>query len=360
MVLTIIIFLAVLSILVFVHEAGHFCMAKKMGIGVEEFGFGFPPRFFGIKRGDTLYSVNWIPLGGFVKLKGESGESHASDAFASKSIPRRLLVLCAGVIMNLILAATLFTIGFGIGVPQEVGATLPYGAVARDRKIEVVEVLEPSPAAMAGIVSGDVILAVEGRGVTDGNLFRTFMAERLSRDTAITVRRAGKDVTVRATPIRLEETGKPGIGIGLFESATVSYPWYLAPYAGVRATVVYSYEILKAFGGLIVSLVSTGKPGVDVSGPVGIAVVTGQVAKLGFIYLLQFVAMLSLNLAMINILPIPALDGGRVFFLGVELVRRGKAVSANVEGLVHQIGFALLLVLVAVVTFQDVSHLFTK
>lgn len=355
MVLTVVTFVLVLSILVFVHEAGHFFAAKRMGMKVEEFGFGFPPRLFGIERGGTVYSLNWIPLGGFVKIAGEGEGTRAPGDFSSKSIPRRLLVLCAGVLMNLVLAAVLLSVGYAIGIPQEVGSALPYGAVAHGRKVEVADVLPGGPAAGAGVLAGDAIVSVEGQPVATGDAFRAALADRSGQATAIGLSRGGKDVTLEMTPVTLSETGKPGIGIGLFESATVSYPWYLAPYAGVRMTGVYCYEIGKAFGGLLSSLARTGKPNVEVSGPVGIAVMTGEVAKLGFVYLLQFVALLSLNLAFINILPLPALDGGRVLFLAIERVR-GKAVRASVEGMVHQIGFLLLMLLVAFVTFGDVMR----
>ena len=357
MILTILTFTIVLSLLVFVHEAGHFLAARAFGITVEEFGFGFPPRAWGFSRGGTTYSVNWIPLGGFVRLKGEAGDSRAKDSFAGQSLLRRLAVIAAGVVMNVLLATGLFSVGYGIGIPQEIGGPLPYGAHVRDRELQIAEVLDGSPAERAAFLPRDQVIAVDGATVRSGEDFRARVAAAEDREISVTVRRGDVETALAVTPTLLAETGKPGIGVALFESGVVSFPWYLAPVAGVRATATYAIDILLAFGDLVRSLVTTGAPSVDVSGPVGIAVLTGKVARLGFIYLLQFTALLSLNLAIINILPIPALDGGRVLFLAIERAR-GRAVSARIETMVHQAGFAALLLLVAVVTFYDVMRFF--
>jgi regulator of sigma E protease len=353
MIETVIIFVVVLSLLVFVHEAGHFLAARLFGIGVEEFGFGFPPRAIGWRRGGTIYSLNWIPLGGFVKLKGELNDQASPDAYLAKSKPRRLSVLAAGVVMNVVLAVLVFSIGYVFGLPRDLGNPLSPGAQVRERKLQIVALVPNKPAAAAGFKIGDEILATDGAVMITAQDFKNRLAERAGQSIAVTFRREGKEMTAQVNPTILEETGKPGIGIGLLESGIVSYPWYLAPFAGARTTLEFGVEIFKAFGRLVASLVLTGRPGVDVSGPVGIAVLTGEVAKLGLVYLLQFVGLLSLNLAIINVLPIPALDGGRILFLLIEAVR-GRAVSAKIEGMIHQVGFAVLISLVAIVTVQDI------
>ncbi|MDP3985787.1 MAG: RIP metalloprotease RseP [bacterium] len=353
--LTLLVFLAVLSVLVLVHELGHFIAARRMGVTVEEFGFGFPPRIFGFKRGDTTYSINWIPLGGFVRLKGESGEDfHHHDSFIAKTIPRRALIIAAGVVMNFLLAAVLFSVGFMIGLPQQV-EQVPASARVRDVSVAFNYVVPESPAARVGFQAGDVVLSIDGNTFQTAEATQEYIRSREGQTIHVVVRRQGETQEFDVIPEVLPQTGKPGIGVGLLSVGIVSYPWYMAPVRGVILTAGLTGEIAQAFINIFRSLVSEGRVGVDVSGPVGIAVLTGRAAALGFSYLLQFVAVLSLNLAVINFLPIPALDGGRFLFLMIEAVRR-KPVSRQLENAIHQIGFALLLALVLVVTYRDVAQ----
>ncbi|TAL19933.1 RIP metalloprotease RseP [Patescibacteria group bacterium] len=357
MLFTLFIFLILLLVLVLAHEAGHFFAAKKAGVAVEEFGFGFPPRAASVKRGGTVYSFNWVPLGGFVRLKGETGISKDKDSFSEQSWPKRLLVIAAGVLMNFVLAAVLFSIGYTIGVPQELNVRLPYGARVRERSVQILSVLPGSPAEKSGIQSGDALVSFDGAVIESAGRFREIVQSKKDTSVTIGVRRGGQNFEFAITPQSLPETNRVGVGVALADIGVVYYPWYLAPLGGLRATAVFTGEIIKAFGGLMVNLVRTGKPGIEVSGPVGIAVLGGEVARLGFVYLLQFAALLSLNLGVINILPVPALDGGRVLFLVIEKFR-GRAVSPRVESLVHQVGFSLLLLLVAYVTLHDVLRFF--
>ncbi|TAK05349.1 RIP metalloprotease RseP [Patescibacteria group bacterium] len=351
---TAIIFLVVLSVLVFVHEFGHFITAKKLGVRVDEFGFGFPPRAFFVKRGGTVYSLNWIPLGGFVKIKGEMAEEATGrDSFATQSAPRRLVILAAGVVMNMLLAWFLFSVGTMIGLTETVDAVHP-SATVRNRAVTVTDVLPDSPAAATGIGYGDNIIAVNGASITEVAALQE-MLRGASGEVVLTLKRGQASREVRVTPVLLEQTGKPGIGVGLLETGKVSYPFWYAPVRGAQVTVMNTLAVFQAFGGLIVGLVSGKGVSADVAGPVGIAVATGEVARLGFIYLLQFTALLSINLAVINILPLPALDGGRVLFLIIEKIRR-KPVDRRIEGIVHQIGFAMLLLLALLVTIQDVRR----
>ncbi len=350
--LTLLIFLAVLSLLVFVHEWGHFIAARRLGAKVEEFGFGFPPRLFGWKRGETTYSINWIPLGGFVKLKGEAGEfAHDPDSFSAKPIWKRVIIVAAGVTMNFFLAFVLFTIGLMMGLPQAT-EEVPAGARVRDAHVAVGQILPDSPAAVSGLAEGDVIMALDGESVTDIRATQKYISGHDNVPVRFTVKRLGGEVQAVVTPRMLAQVGRVGVGVGLFEVGIVSYPWYLAPIRGAQLTASLTIEIVRAFGHVIGRLVTTGKAGVDVSGPVGIAVLTGRAAALGIAYLLQFTAILSLNLGIINFLPIPALDGGRFLFLAIEKIRR-KPVPRRAEAIIHQIGFALLLTMVLIVTYRD-------
>lgn len=353
MFLTLIVFIFILGLLVFVHELGHFVAARKNGVKVEEFGFGFPPRIFGIKKGETIYSINWIPLGGFVKIKGETGEyEEESDSFAHKKIWQRALILSSGVGMNFVLAAVLLSFGFMIGLPQVVDGDLG-SAKIRDAKIQIVQVLENTPAEEAGLEVGDTILSVDGQKSDSVVNLQNYIDEKIDVPVKFEFERDEEMFQKEIVPIRLTETSKGGIGVGLLKSGIVSYPWYFAVWKGAESTVLFTKEILVALYELIKNLIVAQKVAVDLSGPVGIAVLTGQVARMGFIYLLQFTAMLSVNLAVINFLPFPALDGGRILFLVIEKIRR-KPVSQKIENLIHNIGFALLMVLVVLVTYRDI------
>lgn len=368
--MTIIIFLIILGLLVFVHEFGHFIVARRHGVKAEEFGFGFPPRMLGVWRSangkwhlvvgnkevkelpTTLYSLNWLPLGGFVKIKGEGGEHAADvDSFGHKAPWRRGTILLAGVAMNVLLTVVLLSIGFGIGIPQALDGV--DGSVKiRDKKIEVVDLLKDGPAAKAGLQPGDAVLLIDNFEPKNADDLRNYLINHEGAEIPLTVRRDGEEKRIVVTPQKLPDTDRVGIGVYLLDTGIVSYPWYVSIWKGIVATAFFTKEILFSFGVLIKNLVLTGKAAVDFSGPVGIAVLTGKVARLGFSHLLQFTALLSINLAILNALPIPALDGGRFLFLVIEKFR-GKPVSKRIENIIHNVGFMLLIVLVFVVTYRD-------
>lgn len=357
MIWTILLFLALLSILVLAHEWGHYIAARKSGMTVEEFGLGFPPRLFSWKRKDGMtVSVNAIPLGGFVKIKGETGEdAGGNDSFASKSIPRRFVVLIAGVVMNLVLAAVVFTVGFMIGMPTVTEDGIN-GAIVSEGAIHVLEVVDDSPAESVGIEVGDRLLSIDGQTFSDSEAARSALATDDAAHTLV-LARGEEIVTVDVTPVFVESIGREAVGVALLETGTVRFPWYLAPIRGLEATLSATVQIVVALGTLVANLVTYTPVDAEIAGPVGIAVVTGEVAKMGIAHLLQFAAMLSINLAVLNALPIPALDGGRIAFLFLEAIRRKKA-SPQFEQTVHTIGFALLMLLVLVVTFRDIVGLF--
>lgn len=371
---TLIIFLLVLGLLVFVHEFGHFITAKKYGAKVEEFGFGFPPRMIGIVKSDekwkivgkskptdinfknTIYSFNWIPLGGFVKIKGEAGEgANDPDSFVNKKIWQRAIILFAGVGMNVALTAILLSIGFGIGIPQAIDDDISPAAKVSDAEIQVVAVVNNTPAEESGIKAGDVILSIDDKSFEKLQDFSDYVNSKESIPLSVQIKRGEEEISKEIAPKFLPEYDTIGFGIGMAQVGIVSYPWYMAPWEGVKATGYFVKEILKAFGMLLKNLVQDGEVSVDISGPVGIAVITGQVARLGLIYLLQFTALLSVNLAIINFFPFPALDGGRFIFLIIEGIR-GKPVNRKIENIIHNIGFTLLLLLVVLVTFRDFTR----
>lgn len=348
-----------LSLLVFVHELGHFLVARACGIKVEEFGFGFPPKVFGIKKGDTVYSVNWIPIGGFVRIKGENGNDRLdSDSFASKKVWQRFLVLVAGVSMNFVLAVILFSVGFMVGFPSIIDSDLPAKAHVSDSRFSVMQVLTDSPAAQAGIVMGDAILSINGEEVGDAGDARIYLAEHGINGVDLKIQKENKQiVSLHVVAQQLQGMDKVGIGVAFAKTGLVSYPFYLAIPEGVAMTINLTRDIIFSLFTILKNLIVTQKAGVDLAGPVGIAVMTGQAVTMGFVYVIQFAALLSVNLAVINILPFPALDGGRIIFLLFEKLR-GRSASQRVETVAHNLGFLFLMILVVLVTAKDVIHLF--
>lgn len=380
--LTILLFIAILSLLVLVHEAGHFFTARHFGCKVEEFGFGLPPRLFGFRRRSreagkseegTIYSLNALPFGGFVKIKGEDGESQLDqDSFAHKKAWQRGVILSAGVVMNIVLAVVLLSLGYIFGVPQVIGEESKFASV-KDHKIQVIEVMDESPAALAGIKMGDVISGYDNcpgcvykMRVPDEDVLvvfqnieevRTYLGENVDKEVALYIQSDGEDTArfLTVQPKFLEETQRGGIGVGLIETGLVRYPFYIAPLKGLEEAASLTKQIILAFGGILKDLLTERKVGVEVTGPVGIAILTGKVAHEGILYLMYFTALLSLNLAVINFLPIPALDGGRFLFLLIEKIR-GRPMDRRIEGAVHTLGFFLLITLVMVVTVKDVAR----
>ena len=369
MLTTLIIFIIILGVLVFVHEFGHFYTARKLGVKSDEFGFGFPPRICGwkkingkrkffwgngeVKSEDTIYSLNWIPIGGFVKIKGEDGEDKSDkDSFANQKIWKRTAILSAGVTMNVVLCMVLLMFAFGLGAPQVIDDTNQATKVT-DEKIQILSILNETPAAEAGLVMGDVIVSLNDQTFSEVEDVITYLADYEGQNVTVNISRLGEAKTFEIAPVILEQTGKSGFGVALAKTGIVSYPWYQAIWLGIKGTFLMFIQIIVAFYTVIKNAIIHQPIGVDVAGPVGIAVLTGQVARMGLVYLLQFAALLSLNLAIINFLPLPALDGGRVLFLIIEKIR-GKAVNEKVEQVVHTVGFMLLMVLIVVVTGKDI------
>lgn len=358
MIWTIILFFVLLSVLVIAHECGHFFAAKKSGMGVEEFGLGFPPRLFSWKsKSGMTWSFNIIPIGGFVKIKGEDGEDrHHPNSFASKSLAKRFVVIIAGVFMNFVLAYVLLTVGFGIGLPAVVEGEVSPHAIITDRVVRVADIASGSPVDNAGIEIGDKILAVNGTFYETSPEIREALAFASSGIIELQIEHNGDSSIVTVEPTYIEEIRGEGIGFAPVETGTVRYPLYYAPIKGAEATYYLTSQIGVAFFEIVKSIFTDADSPGEIAGPIGIAVLTGEMAHAGFAYLLQFAAILSINLAILNILPFPALDGGRIAFILIEALR-GKPASPKLEAIVHNTGFLILMLIVIVITYKDIVSL---
>lgn len=354
---TILIFLGMLLALVLVHEWGHFIIAKKAGCKVDEFGFGFPPRLFSKMWRGTLYSFNLLPIGGFVKIEGENmdEENPSQTSFAGKSALWRIAILSAGVIMNLVFAVLLLGIESGLGAPTIV--TSENRGSLSNIMTYVLEVEEGSPAKETGIQPYDRIVSyntIESPAISD---IQSVTGELAGREVAIELERAGEHLSISIVPRMKPPEGQGALGVSLGETGLLKSPWYMAPWEGLKRTAFMTGAIVDQFAGLIQKLFRQESVGQVLTGPIGIAIYTKEAASLGLSYFLEFAAMISINLAIINILPLPALDGGRILFVLVEKAI-GKRVPGNIESFVHTAGFVLLIGLMIAITFKDVHRYF--
>lgn len=346
---SIFVFLLVLSILVLVHEFGHFWTARKNGILVEEFGFGLPPRMFGKKIGETIYSVNWLPFGGFVRLHGEQTEEGVTNqkrAFLNKSKLARTAVIVAGVVMNAILAVVCFAIVYSFtGIPRDTD------------DIKVLDIAEGSPVTTAGLLVGDVIKKADGVEFTKTVDFIKYIDTKRGQKVKIETKE-GKKLTI--TPRENPPEGQGPLGVVISTSETYFPPVWQRPFYGIyygfKDAYFWGKNIFVGLSSMVTGLFQGNVPK-DVSGPVGIYAVTTEVAKNGGILaLINFIGILSVNLAILNILPFPALDGGRLLFIVIEAVF-GRKVLPKVEGVIHTVGMVILLALIVVVSVSDVRRL---
>jgi regulator of sigma E protease len=404
----------VFGVCVLIHEFGHFVTAKWAGIRVEEFGLGFPPRLVGFRKRDsggweviwfsgrhnpedtyvsqnqppynagsvisdfpevikenyttnnhqiearasnhTIYSINLLPIGGFVRMPGENGDlndpegNYDPQSFAAKSAGKRIIVLVAGVTMNVILAMVLFTIAYGLGEP-----TFP---------ATIGKVVQSSPAAVAGLQPGDTIVTVNGHPVQLFTDVQSIVTNAITADNnqhatipvELEIRHAGETQTV-STIVHVRAHPPQGQGpMGIEEKIVfVSSPIWQAPFKGIQHTISVTGDFINQIAQMIAGAI---KP--QLAGPVGIVKITGEVAAsvpdLGWWPILSLTAILSLNLAIINILPFPALDGGRILLILIELLRGGKRLKPEREGIINFIGMAILLTLMVIITVNDVIH----
>lgn len=351
--MTVLLFILILGILVFVHELGHFMVARWSGVAVEEFGFGFPPRIIGLKRGATTYSINWIPFGGFVRLQGEQEDgAKRPDSFVQAPFRKQFAILVAGVFMNALLAWVLLTTTFIVGVSGE-AQSVPHNRhiLTSSPRVEAI-VTDNSPAATAGLMTGDRVVAVNDQPLSSTEQLIALAQSENYPVLKLDVLRKNKPQTIRIQPRAASDT--PRYGLGIQQIVTVSYPWYIAPWYGLQFGYQMTGQTIVGFGTLLRDLITTAKVSPDVTGPVGIAVLTGQVAQYGLIATLQFMAILSISLAVVNFLPLPALDGGRALFVFLGKIR-GRPVNPRIEGTIHAAGFYSLLLLIILLSIRDVS-----
>lgn len=361
--MSIILFLAVLFVLVLVHEFGHFVVAKWSGMRVDEFGIGFPPKLFGIKKGETEYTFNALPLGGFVKIYGEDSigiaEGEDSRSFVSKNRWSQAAVLIAGVTMNILFAWVLMAIVFGIGVNTPVTEA----EAGPDARLTITEILPESPAEEALIEQGAVIQSVQvGDNVLETlspSAFSTFLGTHSGEPLILSYTHSGELKIVQLVPrinIIEGDSSKPAIGVALTQIDTVKRSFSESIKDSFIYTVTGLRDITVGISKLIWDSVRFQADFSQIAGPVGIAGLVGEASSYGFTTLLMFTAFISLNLAVINILPFPALDGGRLLLVAIEAVRR-KPIKPEFVGALNTVGFILLILLMVAVTWNDIARI---
>lgn len=366
MLTTIIAFLLVLSVLVLIHELGHFVIAKLLGVKVEEFGFGFPPRAWGKKFGETIYSINWLPIGGFVRLFGEDSAGggqvgsvsdealHAKGknltrAFFARPVWQRFSIVFAGVFMNFVLAVGIWTyLSSAQGIP------------APGKDVIVAGIAPNSPAQKAGLKSGEVILSVDNQAVVSSEQLISYTKKHVGEQVTLKVKNSESHVQIiQLTPRVHYPSNEGAMGVAISQDIVYQrYPWYQAPIVGFKESVSQLSQMVGMLGQIATQLVVAHQVPQGLAGPVGIAQLTGEVVQVGPYAVLSLVALLSLNLAVLNVLPIPALDGGRLFFILIEGITRHK-VSPKIEGYAHAAGMVFLLALIAFITFHDLLRIFS-
>jgi regulator of sigma E protease len=359
MILTIIIAFISLMGLMVLHEFGHFILAKRFGVDVEEFGIGYPPRIFGKKIGETIYSINALPFGAFVKIRGEIGGIESSRNFSGKPIWQRVLIVIGGVVSFWIISAILLSFVMGFGAPTAISDEENGRLI--NPKVQIVAVVSGSPAEIAGIKAGDAIkkISIGDLQISTDKVkeVQNFIITHKGEKITLTIER-GKEVFTTSLISRVSPpSGEGPMGVALARTAIKSYPWYQAIWRGILGAYNLTIAVIQGWTQALTN-VSQGLPsGVELMGPVGIFSLFTQVSQLGINYFLQFVAMISIYLALFNILPIPSVDGGKLLFLGIEAIRK-RPVSERTEQKVTTFFFSLLILLMIFVTIKDVIRIF--
>ena len=353
-ILSIVIFVLIFSFLVIVHELGHFWAARLSGVKVEEFGLGLPPRVWGKKFGETLYSLNGIPFGGFVKLKGEADGSTDKDSMVTKGYGSKLLIMSGGVIMNFITGYLVLCIGMWLGMPPL--ATNPHDLGLEDIKTDVVVfgLEEGYPAQEAGVMAGDIILQVDGKEIVKIEDLQN--AVRGQESVELVVSRNQERVSLAVGTVATDNGEVIGVAAEAIANR-IDYPAAQVPVYAAQDFGNIFKQIAIAIGQFAGRLFTTGTIASDVAGPIGIAQITAHAVELGLLPVLQLIIFLSVNLGLINLFPFPALDGGRILFMGIEMVVGKKRVPQNLENIIHNLGFVLLLILIVVVTYRDIVRI---
>lgn len=366
--MAIILFLIILVILILVHELGHFVVAKKAGIRVDEFGIGFPPKAMTLwKWGETEYTLNWLPLGGFVKIFGENPDEKSlrgpdrDRSFIHKPKVVQAAVLVAGVVFNILFAWVLFSVVFMLGMPS---ALLEEEAgEAHNVRLIISEVLPNSPAEIAGLMPGDEVVALTALEESAQDLLPSIVSDYIvtqeDKEIAIFVKRDEEVIEILVIPkygVIEEEQSRPAIGIAMGLIGRISFSPPAALWEGAKFTVEITKLIAVSIAAFLGSVLTLNADLSSIAGPVGIVSLVGDASALGFVFILNFTAFISINLAIINLLPFPALDGGRLLFLFIEVVK-GSPIKPNIANTVNTIGFALLILLMLVVTYNDISRI---
>lgn len=342
-----------LIILMIIHEFGHFIIAKKFGVKVEEFGIGYPPRIFGKKIGETIYSINWLPLGAFVRIYGEEGGVDDYRSFVGLKIWKRILIVIGGVAAFWLAAIVIFSALFIIGTELPISDGQVQGL--KNPRLTVLEVSSDSAAFVAGIKSGDIITSINGEEINEVGKFKEITSANKGKEIILTVQRNGENLQILLTPKIDVPVGQGPVGIGIQRMATLieKCPWYLAPIKGIAYTWQTTIGALKGlyamFSGLIVG---KGMPqGAEFAGPLGITVFLAGAINYGIGYFLYFIGSIAVFIAIFNLFPIPALDGGKLIFLIIEKIK-GKPVSVKVEQTITAIFFFLLIALSLFITIR--------
>ncbi|MBI3589359.1 MAG: RIP metalloprotease RseP [Candidatus Liptonbacteria bacterium] len=363
--MTIILVIIGLSVLILGHEWGHFFAAKKFGLKVDEFGFGFPPRIFawrpktkgnGTLRadqgspGETEYSLNWLPFGGFVKIAGEN-DRIGGDLDKLRTLPpeekkriflfqpawKRSVIILAGIMVNFVIGWILFSVVFMLGTPKA---------------LIITQVQPGSPAETVGIKPNDIV-----KGYVDSETFVNFVNANRGKEIEVTVLRSGGELSLKVVPRVKVGPNEGALGVGLSSAGEERQGFFQSIFYGLEQTGLVTWGTVQGFYLLFKDLVTTGKLAAEITGPVGIFTIANQVGKIGWAYLINLVALISVNLAVINLIPFPALDGGRFFLILIEKVK-GSPVPIKLEAILNGVGFALLVALMLVITVRDVVRLF--
>jgi len=361
--MSILIFIIVLLLLVLVHEFGHFIVAKKAGIRVDEFAFGFPPKLWSITKGGTTYALNALPLGGYVKIYGENPEDVGEGVDQKRSFvaqPRIIqgLVIVAGIAFNLLFAWFLFAAAFMVGVPAPLDGGEGYPV--KNPVLVVSGVADRSPAALAGLASGDVLKKVSDAtasvDVETPDQVIAFVSPREGRSLTMTYERKGVTKEATLVPVSGIVPDVAAVGIYMDVIGTLQLPPHVALWVGLKKT--YEFTKLTAVGlaGFLGDVLTGNSDFDQVTGPVGIVRAVGDAAGIGFTNVILFTALISINLAVINIIPFPALDGGRLLFIVIEGIMR-RPITPKVANTFNVVGFALLMLLMIAVTYHDVAKL---
>ncbi len=357
--MTTIIFLLILAILIFVHELGHFIFAKWCGVRIDAFAIGFGPNIFKKTIGEVTYSLNLIPFGGYVKIFGESPDDESINgadkarSFVHQNKVRQIAILFAGILFNFIFAWILAFFAYSFGVPASVANNEKYNNMLSDKHILITTINDNTPAYKAGLRTGDTLIIDSIQSLQDT------VNNSLGKEITINYKRGNQIGSVKVIPEDNVIAYRPAIGIAMDEVATLKLPVHLAFIESFKFTIDKISETFYGIYNLIAGMFKGQSQLGTVMGPVGIAGLIGDAAKIGFINLIMFTALISINLGALNLIPFPALDGGRILFVIIEFIIR-KPIKPSVANTLNAIGFSLLMLLIVIVTYKDIARLFVK